>query len=49
LLVLPGAEIYVGDTDDHAREIEQHYHQADHSFALALKEFGRNFGWHDFS
>ncbi|AUZ59311.1 Nitrilotriacetate monooxygenase component A [Pseudomonas sp. XWY-1] len=49
LLVLPGAEIYVGDNDAHAREIEHHYHQADHSFELALKEFGRNFGWHDFS
>ncbi len=49
LLVLPGAEIYVGDTDEQAREIERHYHQADHSFELALKEFGRNFGWHDFS
>ena len=49
LLVLPGAEIYVGDDDDQAREIERHYHQADHSFELALKEFGRNFGWHDFS
>lgn len=49
LLVLPGAEIYVGDTDEHAREIERHYHQLDHSFELALKEFGRNFGWHDFS
>ncbi|ANC03128.1 monooxygenase [Pseudomonas putida] len=49
VLVLPGAEIYVGDTDEHAREIERHYHQADHSFELALKEFGRNFGWHDFS
>lgn len=49
LLVLPSAEIYVGDTDEHAREIERHYHQQDHSFELALKEFGRNFGWHDFS
>lgn len=49
LLVLPGAEIYVGDTDAHAREIERHYHQHDHSFELALKEFGRNFGWHDFT
>lgn len=49
LLVLPGAEIYLGDTDEHAREIERNYHQQDHSFELALKEFGRNFGWHDFS
>lgn len=49
LLIMPGAEVYVGDTDAQAREIEQHYHQLDHSFELALKEFGRNFGWHDFS
>ena len=49
LLVLPGAEIYVGDNDAHAREIARHYHLADHSFELALKEFGRNFGWHDFT
>ena len=49
LLVMPGAEIHVGDTDDNAREIERHYHEVDHSFELALKEFGRNFGWHDFS
>ncbi|WP_264313232.1 LLM class flavin-dependent oxidoreductase [Pseudomonas putida] len=49
LLVLPGAEIYVGDTDAHAREIERHYHQQDHNFDRALKEFGRNFGWHDFT
>ncbi|WP_409488079.1 LLM class flavin-dependent oxidoreductase [Pseudomonas promysalinigenes] len=49
LLVMPGAEIFVGDSDEDGREIERHYHQTDHSFDLALKEFGRNFGWHDFS
>lgn len=49
VLVLPGAEVFVGDTDEQAREIERHYHQADHSFEQALQAFGRAFGWHDFS
>jgi FMN-dependent oxidoreductase (nitrilotriacetate monooxygenase family) len=49
VLVLPGAEVFVGDTDEQAREIERHYHQTDHSFEQALLEFGRSFGWHDFS
>ena len=49
LLILPGAQIHIGDNDAHAREIERHYHHLDHSFEQALKEFGRNFGWHDFS
>jgi FMN-dependent oxidoreductase (nitrilotriacetate monooxygenase family) len=49
VLVLPGAEVFVGDNDEHAREIERGYHHADHSFEQALLEFGRSFGWHDFS
>lgn len=49
VLVLPGAEIFIGDTDEQAREIEREYHRADHSFEQALLEFGRSFGWHDFS
>ncbi|EIK96227.1 NtaA/SnaA/SoxA family monooxygenase [Pseudomonas sp. M47T1] len=49
VLVLPGAEVYVADTDEQARAIERHYHEADHSFEQALLEFGRSFGWHDFS
>ncbi|WP_437884002.1 LLM class flavin-dependent oxidoreductase [Pseudomonas sp. LRF_L74] len=48
IIILPGAQIYVGDSDAQAREIERHYHQADHSFEQALAEFGRSFGWHDF-
>ncbi|MCP1196442.1 NtaA/DmoA family FMN-dependent monooxygenase [Acetobacter senegalensis] len=49
VLITPGARIYVADTDDQAREIEREYHDSDHSFDLALKEFGRAFGWHDFT
>ncbi|WP_455922728.1 LLM class flavin-dependent oxidoreductase [Pseudomonas putida] len=49
VLVLPGAEVFVADTDEQARELERHYHETDHSFEQALLEFGRSFGWHDFS
>lgn len=49
ILVLPGAEVFIGDTDEQAREIERRYHHTDHSFEQALLEFGRSFGWHDFS
>ena len=49
VLVLPGAEVFIGDTDEQARELERQYHQADHSFDQALLEFGRSFGRHDFS
>lgn len=48
IIILPGAQIYIGDTDEQAREIERHYHEVDHSFEQALAEFGRTFGWHDF-
>lgn len=49
VLITPGVRIYVADTDAQAREIEREYHDSDHSFDLALKEFGRAFGWHDFT
>jgi FMN-dependent oxidoreductase (nitrilotriacetate monooxygenase family) len=48
VLILPGVSIYVGDTDEDARRIEQETRRADTSFELALAEFGRSFGWHDF-
>ncbi|ADO44020.1 LLM class flavin-dependent oxidoreductase [Ketogulonicigenium vulgare] len=48
IVILPGAEIVVGDTDAEARDLERHYHFADQSFDQALAEFGRSFGWHDF-
>ncbi|UCJ15283.1 LLM class flavin-dependent oxidoreductase [Pseudomonas sp. MM211] len=48
IIILPGAQIYIGDNDEQAREIERHYHDIDHSFEQAVAEFGRSFGWHDF-
>ncbi|MFB2585486.1 LLM class flavin-dependent oxidoreductase [Herbiconiux liukaitaii] len=48
VLVLPGVSIYVGDTDDEAREIERELQLADGGFEQSLAEFGRSFGWHDF-
>ena len=48
ILVLPGAKIIVGDTDEQAREIELSQHRLSNSFEQALAELGRPFGWHDF-
>jgi FMN-dependent oxidoreductase (nitrilotriacetate monooxygenase family) len=48
LVILPGVGVIVGDTEDEARELEQHYRTSDHSFDQALAELGRSFGWHDF-
>ena len=48
LLIMPGISVYVGDTDDEAREIERELQVADGGFEQALAEFGRPFGWHDF-
>ncbi len=49
VLILPGVKVVVGDTDAEAREIEAANHAADHTFTAALEEFGRPFGWHDFT
>ncbi len=48
LLIMPGFVIFIGDTDEEAREIEAHYRRLDQNFDQALAEFGRPFGWHDF-
>lgn len=48
VLILPGAKIIVGDTDDDARAIELAHHRLSNSFEQALAELGRPFGWHDF-
>jgi alkanesulfonate monooxygenase SsuD/methylene tetrahydromethanopterin reductase-like flavin-dependent oxidoreductase (luciferase family) len=39
----------LGDTDEEAREIEAANNERDHTFTAALQEFGRPFGWHDFT
>ncbi|WP_294135493.1 LLM class flavin-dependent oxidoreductase [Sphingobium sp.] len=48
IVILPGFSVYVGDTDEQAKDIERHYRTLDQSFDQALAEFGRPFGWHDF-
>jgi len=48
ILILPGVTVFVGDTDDEAREIEHQTQLADHDFDRALAELGRPFAWHDF-
>lgn len=48
LLILPGAKIIVGDTDEQARELELAQHRLSNTFDQALGELGRPFGWHDF-
>jgi FMN-dependent oxidoreductase (nitrilotriacetate monooxygenase family) len=48
IVILPGFVVTVGDTDEHALELERHWREHDHSFEQALGELGRAFGWHDF-
>jgi alkanesulfonate monooxygenase SsuD/methylene tetrahydromethanopterin reductase-like flavin-dependent oxidoreductase (luciferase family) len=45
---MPGATVFVGDTDDEAREIEHELQSRDQDFDRALAELGRPFAWHDF-
>ncbi len=49
LVIMPGISVVVADTDAEARELEAHHNEADHTFDAALHEFGRPFGWHDFT
>jgi alkanesulfonate monooxygenase SsuD/methylene tetrahydromethanopterin reductase-like flavin-dependent oxidoreductase (luciferase family) len=49
LVIMPGVTIVLGDTDEEAREIEAANNERDHTFRAALEEFGRPFGWHDFT
>ncbi|WP_300606802.1 LLM class flavin-dependent oxidoreductase [Trebonia sp.] len=48
IVVMPGAAVFVGDTDDEAREIELELQRGDKDFSRALAELGRPFAWHDF-
>lgn len=49
IVILPGFNVTIGDTDEDARAIARHYQEHDHSFDQALGELGRSFGWHDFA
>lgn len=48
VLILPGATVFVADTDEEARELEHASFRLSNSFERALAELGRPFGWHDF-
>ena len=48
IIVMPGVRVFVGDTDEQAREIERELQLADQDFERALAELGRPFAWHDF-
>ena len=48
LVVMPGITVFVGDTDEQAREIERSLQLADQDFDRSLAELGRPFAWHDF-
>src|SRR3984957_9526848 len=48
IVVMPGITVFVGDTDEQAREIERSLQLADQDFDRSLAELGRPFAWHDF-
>src|SRR5580704_3388953 len=48
MVILPGIQPVVADTDEEARELEREIHASDNDFDRALAELGRPFGWHDF-
>ncbi|MFT4122686.1 MAG: LLM class flavin-dependent oxidoreductase [Microbacteriaceae bacterium] len=49
VLVFPGVSVVVGDSDEQARDEERAIHRSNQDFARSLAQFGRSFGWHDFS
>jgi len=48
VLILPSLTVVLADTDEEAREIEEATYRAK-DFDRTLAEFGRPYGWHDFS
>lgn len=49
LLIQPGVRFFIGDTDEEARALEQRANDMNWDFDRAMAEFGRSFGWYDFS
>jgi len=49
VLIVPGVNVIVGDTDEHARELEAEIHRKNTNFDKSLAQFGRTFGWLDFT
>jgi FMN-dependent oxidoreductase (nitrilotriacetate monooxygenase family) len=48
MVILPGIQPIVAETDQEARELEREIHASDNDFDRSLAELGRPFGWHDF-
>jgi FMN-dependent oxidoreductase (nitrilotriacetate monooxygenase family) len=48
VLIMPGFAVRIADTDEQAWAAEEQTYQAK-DFSKTLAEFGRPFGWHDFS
>lgn len=48
ILILPGLSLTIADTDEEAWRIEEENDRGK-SFAKTLAEFGRPYGWHDFT
>jgi len=48
ILILPGLAVTIADSDEEAQRIEEDT-QGAKDFARMLAEFGRPYGWHDFS
>lgn len=49
LVIMPGIDVVIADTDRDARELERELHRQDADFEKSLRQFGRSFGWHDFT
>lgn len=49
VLIVPGVSVVVGDTDEEAREIEKSIQSQNADVYKEIKQFGRPFGWHDFT
>jgi FMN-dependent oxidoreductase (nitrilotriacetate monooxygenase family) len=48
MLIMPGMSVRLADTDEEAWRLEDETYEAK-DFTKTLAEFGRPFGWHDFS
>jgi alkanesulfonate monooxygenase SsuD/methylene tetrahydromethanopterin reductase-like flavin-dependent oxidoreductase (luciferase family) len=47
-LIMPALTARIADTDEEAQRLEEEIHRAK-DFSKTLAQFGRSFGWHDFS
>lgn len=48
IVIMPGISVVLGDSDQEARDLEQHQRESDHGFEHSLFDMSRSFGWYDF-